>query len=173
MDHLSASIELSVFRDCAICLCPASAFSSYCMSPRKILSVQDLGELYFASVIDLLLCIRSPAGRNMNMEQKLAKLRTLIDAHSVHCFPSLFAANNYAHVGLLRVAARKLGLSDVLSSLPPADVARVQELFVAGIELDAQFKQTPVVTKNACAGFDLSCVRLCVPELHCLGQSSA
>jgi hypothetical protein len=172
MDHLSASVELAVFRDCAMCLCPAKEFASFASAPRPERSVQDLGELYFGSVLDLVLYIR--AERNSGSQPTIAalekKLAESVEAHSVHCFPALFAGNSFAHVGLIRLAARKLGLSDVLASLSPADATRVQRLFVEGVEVDSQIKHTPLISTNAFVGFDLSAVHLCVPELHCLGQ---
>jgi hypothetical protein len=174
MDHLAASIELAVFRDCAICLCSAKDFGSFACSPKPELSVQALGELYFGSVLDLALWIRSfvdKGQRKPNLADVDAQFRSLVNVHAVHCFPSLFAGNSAAHVGLLRLAARKLGLSDVLSSLSLDDGNRVQKLFVEGVELDTQMQGTPVITQNASAGFELSSVRLCVPQLHCLGES--
>lgn len=169
MDHLAASIELAVFHDCAMCLCPTKEFSCFCSAPRPQLSVQQLGELYFGSLLDLAMHIRN-ANTRPTVEDLERFLRASVASHSVHRFPSLFTGNSTAHVGLLRAAARKLELSDLLSSLSVADADRVQKLFVEAIELDAQITRCAVITKHSTTGFDLACVNLCVPQLHCLGQ---
>lgn len=172
MDHLAASVELAVFHDCAICLCPADEFRSFARSPRPELSVQELGELYFGSVVDLALHLRQQkrSGKRPTIAESEQFLRDSVKRHSVHSFPSLFVGNSTAHVGLLRVAARKLQLSDTLSTLSLDDADRVQQLFVEAIEIDAQLKKRAVITADSVTGFDLSSVRLCVPELHCLGN---
>lgn len=171
MDHLAGSIELAVHHDCAICLCPADQFADFARSPRPELSVQQIGELYFGSLVDLALHARQrkAAGEAPNVDEYTQFMRSSVEKHSVHSFPALFVGNSMSHIGLMRVAARKLELSDRLSSLSMADAERVQTLFVEAIELDAQLKQRDVITKNAAPGFDLSAVRFCVPQLHCLG----
>jgi hypothetical protein len=172
MDHLAASIELAVFRGCAICLCSPNQFAKCCHCQRPELSVQDLGELYMGSLLDTVLYIeqheRDHKGAKPLIPQSKGHLRKLLDAHSVHRFPALFSGNSYAQLGLLRLTARQVGLSDVLSSLSDTDRDRVQRLFIAAIELDAQVNRCPPITDGASNGFDLAIVKLCVPLLHCL-----
>lgn len=170
LDHAAASVELSVFRGCSMCLCAPEEFANFASADRADVSVQHLGEMYMASLADLALHIRREKARGVQptIAESEAKLAELVKTHSVHCFPALFAANSQAHLGLLRVVATKLNHRGPLGSLNTAARAAVESLFSQAIELDYQIKRTPLITAHACAGFELGSVNLLPPLLHSL-----